>query len=82
MAVLRQNLTLIEDAIGESRAAAHQQPESLVAGESLLSALRRKLSLLQNTVLLINEVRKGQGESALDLIDEMRDSENPNTNPS
>jgi hypothetical protein len=82
MAVLKQNLTLIEDAIGESRAAARQQPENLVAGDSLLTALRRKLSLLQNTVLLINEVRKGQGESALDLIDEMRDSENPNTNPS
>ena len=49
----------------------------MVAGDSLLTALRRKLSLLQNTVLLINEVRKGQGENALDLIDEMRDSDSP-----
>ncbi len=77
MAVLRENLTVIEDAIGESRTAARQQPENMVAGDSLLTALRRKLSLLQNTVLLINEVRKGQGENALDLIDEMRDSESP-----
>ncbi len=77
MAVLRENLMVIEDAIGESRTAARQQPESMVAGDSLLTALRRKLSLLQNTVLLINEVRKGQGENALDLIDEMRDSESP-----
>jgi hypothetical protein len=30
------------------------------------------VTLLQNTILLINEVRKGQGENALDLIDEMR----------
>ncbi len=77
MAVLRENLMVIEDAIGESRTAARQQPENMVAGDSLLTALRRKLSLLQNTVLLINEVRKGQGENALDLIDEMRDSESP-----
>jgi hypothetical protein len=77
MAVLRENLTVIEDAIGESRTATRQQPENMVAGDSLLTALRRKLSLLQNTVLLINEVRKGQGENALDLIDEMRDSERP-----
>ena len=77
MAVLRDNLTVIESAIGESRAAARQQPENWVAGDSLLTALRRKLSLLQNTVLLINEVRKGQGENALDLIDEMRDSASP-----
>ncbi len=77
MAVLTANLTVIEDAIGESRTAARQQPENLVAGDSLLTALRRKLSLLQNTVLLINEVRKGQGENALDLIDEIRDSESP-----
>ena len=77
MAVLTANLTVIEDAIGESRTAARQQPESMVAGDSLLTALRRKLSLLQNTVLLINEVRKGQGENALDLMDEIRDSESP-----
>jgi hypothetical protein len=78
MAVLQQNLSLIEQAIDESRQAVRQQPDSQIAGASLISALRRKLSLLQNTVLLINEVRKGKGENALDLIDEMRDSESPN----
>lgn len=83
MAVLRRNLTLIEDAIGESRTAARQEPANAAAGESLLAALRRKVSLLQNTVLLINEVRKGRGENALGVIDKMRESENPNgSNPS
>jgi hypothetical protein len=38
------------------------------------------LTLLQNTILLINEVRKRQGENALDLIDEMRKPEDP-SNP-
>jgi Putative zinc-finger len=71
-AVLNQNLDLIEGAIAESRAAMSQEPDSTVAQESLLEALRRKVSLLQNTILLINEIRKGQGENALDLIDEMR----------
>jgi anti-sigma factor ChrR (cupin superfamily) len=70
--VLNQNLDLIESAIGESRAAIATEPQSAAAQESLLQALRSKVTLLQNTILLINEVRKGQGENALDLIDEMR----------
>ncbi len=74
MAVLNENLTLIESAIGESRAAAEDQPESRIAQESLLQALRSKLSLLQNTILLINEVRKGRGDTAYDLINKIEDS--------
>jgi len=70
--VLNQNLDLIENAIGESRTAIATEPQSTAAQESLLQALRSKVTLLQNTILLINEVRKGQGENALDLIDEMR----------
>lgn len=74
MAVLNENLTLIENAIGESRAAAQEQPESRIAQESLLQALRSKLSLLQNTIMLINEVRKGRGETAYDLINKIEDA--------
>ena len=82
-AVLRQNLTLIEGAIVESRAAAREEPANPAAGESLLAALRQKLSLLQNTILLINEIRKGQGEAAVNILNEMRDSETANDdNPS
>jgi hypothetical protein len=78
--VLNQNLDLIENAIGESRTAIATEPQSVAAQESLLQALRSKLTLLQNTILLINEVRKGQGENALDLIDEMRKPTDP-SNP-
>jgi tetratricopeptide (TPR) repeat protein len=76
--VLNQNLDLIENAIGESRTAIATEPQSPAAQESLLQALRSKVTLLQNTILLINEVRKGQGENALDLIDEMRKTPVPN----
>ena len=75
MAVLNDNLELIEQAIGESRAAAQEDPESIVARESLLGALRNKLTLLQNTIMLINDVRQGRGESAHDLLNEMRDGQ-------
>jgi hypothetical protein len=76
--VLNQSLDLIENAIGESRTAIATEPQSTAAQESLLKALRSKVTLLQNTILLINEVRKGQGDNALDLIDEMRKTPVPN----
>jgi anti-sigma factor RsiW len=78
--VLNQNLDLIERAITESRNAIESEPESTAAQQSLLEALRLKVSLLQNTILLINEVRKGEGENARDLIDGMRKKATP-SNP-
>lgn len=71
------NLDLIERTIDESRNAIATNPESSVAKESLFEAFRRKVSLLQSTILLINEVRKGEGENALELIDEIRETEDP-----
>jgi anti-sigma factor RsiW len=61
-AVLQKNLEVIDHAIGESRAALQTQPTSEVAQESLFEALRNKVSLLQDTVVLINEMRKGNPE--------------------
>ena len=60
--VLRKNLDVIDQAIGESRAALQTQPTSEVAQESLFEALRNKVGLLQDTVVLINEMRKGDPE--------------------
>lgn len=74
---ITESLDLIEDTIDESRNAMATTPDSSVAQESLLDAFRRKVSLLQNTILLINEIRKGEGANALDLIDEIRDTEDP-----
>ena len=82
VAVLRQNLTLIEDAIVESRAAAREEPTNPAGGESLLAALRQKVRLLQNTVLLINEIRKQQGEAVRNIPNDRRDSQTANEDSS
>ena len=74
---MNESLDLIERAINESREAMATEPESSAAQESLLEAFRRKVGLLQNTILLINEIRKGEGQNALDLIDEIRGSDDP-----
>ena len=77
---ITESLDLIEQTIDESRNAIATSPDSSVAQESLLEAFRRKVGLLQSTILLINEVRKGEGENALDLIDEIRETGDP-SNP-
>jgi hypothetical protein len=66
--VLTVNLTAIDTAIGESRAALETQPENETAIESLFEALRRKLALLQDAVTLINEMRKGNPEGAARVV--------------
>ena len=57
--VLQKNLQVIDQAIGESRAALKAQPASADAQDSLFDAMRSKVALLQQTVELINEMRKG-----------------------
>jgi anti-sigma factor RsiW len=67
-AVLQKNLQVIDQAIGESRAALEQQPASADAQDSLFDAMRSKVALLQQTVELINEMRKGNQAEAGRLI--------------
>jgi anti-sigma factor RsiW len=67
-AVLQKNLEVIDQAIGESRAALQTQPTSEVAQESLFEALRNKVVLLQETVGLINEMRKGNQEGTARIV--------------
>ena len=62
--VLDVSLTAIDSAIGESRAVLKTEPENDLAIASLFEALKRKLSLLQDAVALINEMRKGNSEGA------------------
>ena len=63
-AVLQKNLSVIDQAIAESRAALKAQPASTNAQEGLFDALRNKVALLQQTVELINEMRKGNQAEA------------------
>ena len=67
-AVLQRNLQVIDQAIGESRAALQTQPASADVQESLFDAMRSKVALLQQTVELINEMRKGNQTEAGRLL--------------
>jgi hypothetical protein len=51
---IAQSLQTIDRAIADSRAALKAEPESFVAQTSLLEALRMKVTLLQETVSLMN----------------------------
>lgn len=62
--VLQKNLTVIDQAISESRAALRSQPSNTNAQDGLFDALRTKVALLQQTVELINEMRKGNQAEA------------------
>ena len=62
--VLQKNLMVIDQAITESRAALRSQPSSANAQSGLFDALRSKVALLQQTVELINEMRKGNQAEA------------------
>ena len=61
---VRENLGAIDVAIAESRAALASNPQSEPARDSLFDALRRKITVLQTTVSLINEMRSGDPEGA------------------
>jgi hypothetical protein len=63
-AVLEKNLSVIDQAIGESRDALRTQP----ASEVVFGALRSKVVLLQETITLINEMRKGNQEGAARIV--------------
>jgi Putative zinc-finger len=61
---VRESLGAIDVAIAESRAALASNPQSEPARDSLFDALRRKITVLQTTVSLINEMRSGDPEGA------------------
>jgi anti-sigma factor RsiW len=56
---LEKNLAVVDQAISESRAALKAQPSSEPAQASLLESFRAKIDLLQDTVALVNEMRRG-----------------------
>lgn len=69
--VLQKNLQVVDQAIDESRAALRTQPASATAQEGLFDAMRAKVSLLQQTVELINEMRKGNQAEAGRLMQDL-----------
>jgi len=75
-ATLQKNLAVIDQAINESRAAVIAQPTSEPARESLLESFRSKLALLQDTVALINEMRKGNEAGAARVVSGLKQKGN------
>jgi anti-sigma factor RsiW len=73
-ATLKKNLQIIDGAIAESRTALRSEPQSAPARESLFEALRRKMSLLQDTIALMNEMRKGNQAGTAELMDSLQKS--------
>jgi hypothetical protein len=73
-ALLKKNLETIDQAIAESRAALSAEPQSTVARDSLFNALRRKLAMLQDTIALMNEMRKGDAAGAAQAIEGLNKS--------
>jgi len=71
---LQKNLAVIDQAIHDSRVALQTQPTNELAQESLFEAFRRKVGLLQETVSLMNEMRKGNQAEAAKIIGNMNKS--------
>jgi anti-sigma factor RsiW len=73
-AMLQKNLQVIDQAIAESRAALKSEPLSSSARDSLFDALKRKVALLQDTIALMNEMRKGNSTGAAQIVDGLNKS--------
>ena len=67
--MLQKNLQVIDLAIAESRAALRNEPQSVPARDSLFDALKRKVVLLQDTIALMNQMRKGDAAGAAQIVD-------------
>ncbi len=68
-AALQKNQQVIDQAIAESRAALRAEPQSAAAQASLFEALKRKVALLQDTIALMNEMRKGNSAGAAQIVE-------------
>ena len=72
--MIDENHKVIDRAIAESRTALQSQPQSAPAQNSLFEALSQKVTLLQSTIALMNEMRKGNSAGAAQLVDRAKKS--------
>ena len=73
-AMLQKNLQILDQAIAESRAALRTEPQSTPARDSLFDGLKRKVGLLQDTIALMNEMRKGNSAGAAQIVEGLNKS--------
>ena len=67
-ATLQKNIGVIDQAIRESREAIKAQPNNQLAQTSLFEALRQKVALLEDSIALINVMRKGDEAGAAKIL--------------
>ena len=68
-ATLDSNLQILDQAIAESSSALQREPQNVAARNSLFDALQRKISLLQDTIALMNEMRKGSAAGVAQVVE-------------
>ena len=73
-AALRQNVALVDKAIADSRAALVEEPGNVPARESLFDALRRKVTLLQDTIALVSEMSRGNQAGTAAIVEGLKKS--------
>jgi hypothetical protein len=66
---LDRNLQILDSAIRESSDALQKEPQNVAARNSLFDALQRKISLLQDTITLMNEMRKGNAAGVAQIVE-------------
>jgi anti-sigma factor RsiW len=66
---LDRNLQILDQAIAENSSALQQDPRNVAARNGLFELLQQKISLLQDTISLMNEMRKGNAAGVAQVVD-------------
>jgi anti-sigma factor RsiW len=66
---LDRNLQILDQAIADNTALLRQDPQNIAARNGLFDLLQRKISLLQDTISLMNEMRKGNAAGAAQVVE-------------
>jgi hypothetical protein len=66
---LDQNLGILDRAIAERNEWWQKEPDNVAARNSLFEALQQKISLLQETITLMNEMRKGNAAGVAHVVE-------------
>ena len=66
---LDRNLQILDQAIADNTALLRQEPQNVAARNGLFDLLQRKISLLQDTISLMNEMRKGNAAGVSQVVE-------------
>jgi anti-sigma factor RsiW len=72
--ILKKNLQVMDQAIAESRDALRVEPQSASARDLFFGAMKRKVGVLQDTLALMNEIRKGNPAGTGQLVEGLNKS--------